>query len=118
MMYRPQVHYDGTNRYENLDEYSARGTTNASGNIVLYLTDNGLAGGNALFTDVLLNTVTVTPVSTSTIYLNGDPTISADKKILTIPVRQNTSLLGLGLIPFSTAAAGAIGLVRCKAVAL
>lgn len=104
-------------QYFDLLEYSGSSTTNSSGNAVFYLTDDGTAAGKAIFSNVIAESLTLTPISTSTIYLNSGATISADLKTMTISVRQNTSLLGLGLIPFSTAQAGAVVYARVKGVA-
>lgn len=100
------LHWHNNVAYRGVIEWSGSTTTNGSGQAIYYLTDDGTASGNAIFSTVLLESMQLTPLSTNRILLNSAPTLSVDNKTLTITVNQNTSLLSLGLIPFSTAASG------------
>lgn len=84
---------------QNPREYAHTLATNASGVAVFYLTDTGLASGNALFTSI--RSVQPQVNDGTTIYGFGW-TISADMKTLTMTVRKSAtpvlSLLGLNIL--------------------
>lgn len=63
-------------------------STTSGGNVVFYLTDTGTAGGNAVFANVITESVMLTAVSTTLPVSYGTPVVSGDKKTLTIPVYQ------------------------------
>lgn len=92
--------------------YFASGTT-TGGNITFYLTDNGLAGGNAVFTNVYADSITISPYGASAVYQISSPTVSGDKKSITATVNQVTSVV-LGLIQIASASNG----VACNLLVL
>jgi hypothetical protein len=83
--------------------FNATSTTNG-GNVVYYLTDTGTLGGSAVFSTVVLDSLMLTAVSNTIPVSYGTPTVSADKKTLTIPVYQPTtsssvvSVLGINVL--------------------
>lgn len=92
--------------------YYSKATT-ASGTATFYITDDGTATGNAIYNNVYADTITVTPYGTAALYQMSSPTVSTDKKSITITVSQVTSVL-LGLIQSTTAANG----VDCRLLVL
>lgn len=87
-----------------------------AGNVVFYLTDNGLVGGNALFTNVdYVNPL----VNDSTINYSYGWTISGDKKTLTVNTKAalgiNVALLSLTLLGVPSNVANGI-VVTCVVV--
>lgn len=112
-------YYDGSTLLPYSFEWGGVVATDASGVATWYLTDNGLTGGNALFTNIPLGSIIVTPWNTvagSAIYIQATPIISGDFKNIKCTIKQNSSLLGLGLIPFATAPAGVMVSLRCRGV--
>lgn len=85
--------------------YLTKGTTNSSGVATMYLTDNGLSSGSAIFTEVFTDGLLAVPVGTTSNYQVTGITVSSDKKTLTVNVNQLGSVV-LGLINVTTAAAG------------
>lgn len=79
-------------------------TTNSSGQVVFYLTDNGLAGGNAVFSEIFPGGVAVTPYGTANAYQIGTPVVSSDLKSVTVQVNQLSTVV-LGLVSLTSAAA-------------
>lgn len=82
-----------------------KATTNSSGVATMYLTDNGLSSGNAVFTEVFTDGLLPVPVGASSNYQVTGTTVSGDKKTLTVNVNQLGSVV-LGLINVTTAASG------------
>lgn len=82
--------------------YYSTANTN-SGTVVFYITDNGLSTGNAVFTDVYADSITISPYGTTAVYQISSPTVSTDKKSITATVNQITSVI-LGLIQITNAA--------------
>lgn len=75
------------------------GTVSSAGNVIFYLTDNGAAGGNALFTNVdYVNPI----VNDSSVNYSYGWTLSGDKKTLTVNTKAavgiNVALLSLTLL--------------------
>lgn len=87
-------------------EFAGISTSNSSGKVVFNLTEDGTATGTPLFTTVMLETLTYCDFAPSRIIKCTNPVVSGDMKTLTMDVRQNGSLLSLGLLPFEQAAAG------------
>lgn len=94
--------YDGTtnpNGYmSGVLDYANSGTT-TSGNVIFYLTDNGLISGNALFTNVTY----VNPfVNNSANNYTYSWTLSVDKKTLTVNAKISSqtavALIGLTVV--------------------
>lgn len=83
--------------------YAAKVTT-ASGNALVHLTDNGLSGGNAVFTNVYADSIVCIPYGTTNNLQPGTRTFSNSNKTLTIEVRQ--TLLALAVLSLTTAANG------------
>lgn len=79
--------------------------TTSSGNITVYITDNGTAGGNAVFTNIYEDSIFFTSPNSSVIYTYSNVTVSGDKKSVTASVSQVNSVL-LGLLSFVTASNG------------
>lgn len=103
-LYHPDdVHMEYTVDYQGSKGWSGIATTDASGNAIFQMLN---PDGSAYFGTIFEKTIHVQPWSGSRILLPESYTVSADKKTITIAIKQNTSLLSLGLIPFSSAAAG------------
>lgn len=81
--------------------------TVANGSVTFYLTDDGTANGNAVFKTVYMESLNLIIYSTTTQYQFSAPTVSADKKTLTITVGQLGTVI-LGIIQFVTAANGTL----------
>lgn len=104
-IYNPEdVHMEYQQEYQSTKTWSGRVTTDASGNAVFQLLSTD--GTKAYFNNIFENTINVQTWSTDRILLASSYTVSADKKTVTVAIKQNGSLLSLGLIPFTTAAAG------------
>lgn len=84
--------------------YYSKATT-VSGNVTFYITDDGTATGNAVFTSVYADSVTISPYGSSAVYQISAPTVASDKKSITATVNQVTSVV-LGLIQISSVANG------------
>lgn len=78
--------------------------TNSSGIATFYLTDNGLVGGNAVFTEIFPGGVAVTPYGSANSYQIGPPVVSGDLKTVTVTVTQLSTVV-LGLVSLSSAGA-------------
>jgi hypothetical protein len=87
-------------------EYAGTASSNASGKVVFNMTEDGTASGNAIFSSVQLETLTYCDFVSNRIIKCINPVLSGDLKTLTMDVKQNGSLLSLGLIPFEQAATG------------
>lgn len=88
-------------------------TTTASGTVTFYITDDGTSSGNAVFTSVYLDSITISPYGSGAVYQVSAPTISGDNKSITATINQVTSVI-LGLIQISSAANG----VDCRMLVL
>jgi hypothetical protein len=117
-LYLPTRHYSGVNLFTNTVGWSNVVTTDASGNAIYYLTSDGTAAGTALFSTIITSSIQLTPWNSSLILITGTPVVSGDNKTITVPVKQNSSLLSLGLIPFTTAASGQSITLTCVGVLL
>lgn len=84
--------------------YYSKATT-VSGNVTFYITDDGTATGNVVFTNVYADSVTISPYGSSAVYQISAPTVASDKKSITATVNQVTSVV-LGLIQISSVANG------------
>lgn len=92
--------------------YYAKANT-ISGTVTFYLTDNGLSTGNAVFSDVYADSITISPYGTSAVYQISAPTVAGDLKSVSATVNQVTSVV-LGLIQITGASAG----VQCNLLVL
>lgn len=88
-------------------------TTTVGGVATFYITDDGTATGNAVFSSVYADTMTVSPYGSAALYQVSAPTVSTDKKSITATINQVTSVV-LGLITISAAANG----VDCRLLVL
>lgn len=80
--------------------------TSSSGNLVFYITTDGTNSGTAVCSNFYTPTLMVWPTASASILYNyGTPTISGDKKTITVAVTQSNSLL-LGVLNFVTASNG------------
>lgn len=95
-------------------EFAGSATSNASGKVVFTMTDDGTASGNPIFSNVLMETLTYCDFQPGRIIKCTNPVVSGDKKTMTMDVKQNGSLLSLGLVPFEQAAAGVAINVRVQ----
>lgn len=84
--------------------YMSKAVT-VSGVATFYLTDNGLSTGNAVFTNVYADTISVVVYGNAANFQPYSPVIAGDKKSITINVNQTTSVL-LGVIQFVSASNG------------
>lgn len=83
--------------------YSSKATTNGSGVVTFYLTDDGTSSGNAVFNNVYADSISVAVYGSSANYQPYSPTVSGDKKSITININQATAVL-LGAIQLVSAA--------------
>ena len=97
-------------------EFAGTATSNASGKVVFNMTSDGTASGSPIFTAVQLETLTYCDFAPNRIIKCTNPVVSGDLKTLTMDVKQNGSLLSLGLIPFEQAAAGIAITMRIQGV--
>src|SRR5690349_11054449 len=82
-------------------EFAGSATSNSSGKVVFYMTEDGTSGGEALFKEsVIMETIAYCDFQASRVIKCVNPVVSSDKKTLTMDVKQNASLLSLGLLPF------------------
>lgn len=81
--------------------YYSKATT-TGGTVIFYLTDDGTSSGNAVFTNVYADSVTITPYGSAALYQVSSPVISNDKKTITATINQVTSVV-LGLISIASA---------------
>lgn len=88
-------------------EFAGQSTSGSNGKVVFNMTEDGTATGTSLFAEmVILETLTYCDFVPNKIIKCTNPVVSGDRKTLTMDVKQNASLLGLGLIPFEQAASG------------
>lgn len=67
--------------------FNATATT-SGGNVVFWITNDGTSGGSAVFSDVVMESIMCTAVSTTMPVSYGTPVLSGDKKSITIPCYQ------------------------------
>lgn len=102
-VFNPPLMYVNGNMMSDGRLFNATSTT-ANGNVIFYLTDNGLSTGNAVFSTVIIDSLMLTAVSSTLPVSYGTPTVSGDKKTLTIPVYQPStsssvvSVLGINVL--------------------
>lgn len=111
LLTRRKAWVSGTLKNDSFVYYSTS-TTN-SGTVTFYITDNGLASGNAVFSNVYADSITISPYGTTAVYQISAPTVSGDKKSITATVNQITSVV-LGLIQITAVA----NLVPCNLLVL
>jgi len=97
-------------------EFAGTAVSNSSGKVVFNMTEDGTGTGQALFTAVQLETLTYCDFQANRIIKCINPVVSGDLKTLTMDVKQNGSLLSLGLIPFEQAATGISITMRIQGV--
>lgn len=85
--------------------YSAKATTNSSGVVTFYITSDGTANGEAVFSNVYADSISVAVYGSSANYQPYSPTVANDKKSITISINQATSVL-LGAIQLVSSASG------------
>lgn len=89
---------------------ATRAGTVASGNIVVHFTDNNASGGNAIFSNIKVDSIQVQFVKTSGQLISGTPVVSNANKTVTIPIYQRVDVIGL-LPSFPAASNGEIAKV-------
>lgn len=90
---RTKFFVDGVQKQARIHYFKS--ATVSGGNAVFYVTDDGTSGGAAVFTNVFTQSIACSGTSTTTSYFFGTPTISGDKKSITIPVNQLLNVLGI-----------------------
>lgn len=98
-----QVWKTGTRKYTAIQYVSS--ATVASGAVTFYITDDGTASGNAVFTNVYKESANFWVEDSSNQYQYSGFTVAANKKSITVTVGKLGSVL-LGIIQFLTAANG------------
>lgn len=83
--------------------YTSKATTNGSGLVTFYITDDGTSAGSAVFTNVYADSISVAVYGSSANYQPYSPTVSGDKKSIAVNINQATSVL-LGAIQLVSAA--------------
>lgn len=99
----PRVWVNGVHKASVWEYYSS--ATVSSGNVVFNLTDDGTSGGNAVFTNVYLESLNLIVYSATVQYQFSNPTVSGNKKTLTVTVGQLGTVI-LGVIQLVSAANG------------
>lgn len=99
----PRVWVNGVHKTSVWEYFSS--ATVSSGNVVFNLTDDGTGSGNAVFSNIYLESLNLIIYSSSAQYQFSAPTISANKKTLTVTVGVLGTVI-LGIIQFVTAANG------------
>lgn len=84
--------------------FIATGTI-SSGSVTFNVTDDGTASGNAIFNNIYLPSIDPKAFGTSKLFAYGTPTASADKKTITVSVKQITAVV-IGLLDFVNATNG------------
>lgn len=87
--------------------------SSTSGTITFWLTDNGLSTGNAVFSEIAEDGITISPYGNSNAYQIGTPVVSGNRKSVTATITQTSSVL-LGLLSFTSAANG----VDCRCIVM
>lgn len=82
--------------------YYSKATT-SNGGVTFYLTDDGTANGNPVFSNVYADSVTISPYGASAIYQISGIVVSNDKKSITATVNQVNSVV-LGLVQIVSSA--------------
>lgn len=85
--------------------YPNKAVTNASGIATIYLTDNGLTGGDAVFTTVYEDGIIAMPIGSTSNYQVTGIVLASNKKSIAVSVNQLGSVV-LGLVNVTIAAAG------------
>lgn len=99
----PRVWVNGVHK-STVKEYNSSATV-SSGTVVFNLTDDGTGSGNAIFANVYLESLNIIIYSATVQYQFSNPTVSANKKTLTVTVGQLGTVI-LGIVQFVTAANG------------
>lgn len=99
----PRLWVNGTHK-SIVKEFHSSATV-SSGTVVFNMTDDNTSSGNAIFANVYLESLNIIIYSTSIQYQFSSPTVSSDKKTLTVTVGQLGTVL-LGIIQFVSAANG------------
>lgn len=93
-------------RLDNPILYTGSATTNAQGQAVFYLTDDGTANGNALYKNVTMSVAAANEANGAYGYTYA---LSADRKTLTVTVMRTgnaVTLLGISVLGALVAATG------------
>lgn len=85
--------------------YCAKATT-SSGSATFYLTDDGTSAGNAVFSTIYADSIAAIPYGANGNYQVSNPTVSGDRKSVTVNVSQITTVLGI--LTFNTTAGNGI----------
>lgn len=99
----PRVWVNGVHK-STVWEYYASATV-SSGTVVFNLTDDGMGTGNAVFTNVYLESLNLIIYSSTAQYQFSAPTVSSNKKTLTVTVGAIGTVI-LGIVQFISAANG------------
>lgn len=92
--------------------YYTKATT-SGGIVTFYITDDGTATGNAVYTNVYADSIMISPYGSSAVFQVSAPTVAVNKKSVSATINQVTSVV-LGLIQISSAANG----VDCRLLVL
>lgn len=99
----PRVWVNGVHKSSVWEYYSSAAVS--SGNVVFNLTDDGTSSGSAVFTNVYLESLNLIIYSATIQYQFSNPTVSANKKTLTVTVGAIGTVI-LGIVQFIAAANG------------
>lgn len=102
----PDVLYRAGVLVPNARAWCGSAVTPSGGVATFYPTTTGTAAGDALFSSIFLDSIQPVAFAADRVLIFDTPVIAADRKSITVQVRYNASLLSLGLLPFSAAAAG------------
>lgn len=99
----PRVWLSGVKKSTVLEYYAS--ATVASGTVTFWLTDNGLSTGNAVFTNVYLESLNLIVYSATVQYQFSAPTVASNKKSIAVTIGQLGTVI-LGIVQFISAANG------------
>ncbi len=107
----PRLWVSGVHKSTVWEYYSSANVS--SGNVVFNLTDDGTSSGNAVFTNVYLESLNLISYSSTSQYQFNNPIISGNKKTLTVTVMTLGTVI-LGVIQFISAANGVTVYMQIK----
>lgn len=107
----PRVWVNGSQK-SSVWEYHSSATV-SGGTVTFYLTDNGLSTGNAVFTNIYLESLNLIVYSNASQYQFSSPTIAGNKKSITVTIGALGTVI-LGIVQFVSAANGTTVYLQVK----
>lgn len=105
----PQVWINGVQKTQ-VKEFCGSGTV-SGGAVIIYLTDNGLSSGNAVFVNIYKESAAFWIDDSASQYQFGEYVISENKKSLTLTINKLGNVL-LGIIQLTSSSDGMVVYAR------